>query len=194
MYNVDTALETEVTLTSANTSHIKFNVPNMEAGEYKVRGRCDIGDTDSPDNFKLKLSGISRTPGQMSTNGGRLTISGTGLPAAWPNTLFLGELTSSNGLGQTLDIVSMSTTEWVINIPAGVDGQTFTFKITDHHGNERSTTTTLMTSATESLTLTSAASAAPGTLSVSLDRSAGIASETPIMLYAYLSNMPEVME
>ena len=84
-----------------------FDVPLIQAGFYKIRVRLDpIGETNSL-SIVVK-SQFNPTSYSGSTEGGFISILGTGLPNSWPAKLFTLSL-KKNGL--MIDPVIIETSE-----------------------------------------------------------------------------------
>lgn len=83
--NILTGVVTTTNPSSSSANSVTFVVPSVESGPYNVVVRQDpIGETNS---FLLNITLVSSTvtPSSLSVNGGNVVISGTGLPASWPN-------------------------------------------------------------------------------------------------------------
>ena len=92
-----TSVTTEVTPDSASATEVVFEVPNLDAGFYTMRTRVD---PNGESNTKILQIGSTLTTSSydVSTEGGHVSIVGTGFPADdWPNSLFAIDRTS-NGI------------------------------------------------------------------------------------------------
>jgi hypothetical protein len=114
------------------------------------------------------------TPSALSVNGGQVTITGTGLPALWPNTYFNNFQLSINGATKkviALSVASTSTTTMVVNVPAGASGTVYTLIITSPINNlPKSVTFGQILTSTPTVNLTSTNPATAGTVAISLNR------------------------
>ena len=163
---MNTSKVTTVTPTSSSDVSVSFTLPDVEAGFYDVKVRADpIGETNS---YILVVYAqiIAKTPASISTQGGKFTITGTGLPETWPNPYWI--LTySKNKVFAQFEVLSTSPTAIVFNIPACSDKDLFNATFRSPTNNVIGMTLTALAASTPAISLTTSASAAAGSISFS---------------------------
>lgn len=159
--NKDTGVVTLVTPTSFNSTSVGFTVPNVESGSYNVKVRIDpIGETNGLLlTIQASITGVS--PSSLSTNGGKVTISGRGLPSAWPNSNFVLKIMSNGKFIQPV-VLGASSTALTLSLPSISNSFIFAISITPPVGSVLTASVTGLATATPILTLTSASLTTPG--------------------------------
>lgn len=112
----------------------------------------------------MNIAGLSTN--SLSVNGGQIKIKGTGFPSTWPNTYYnrISLMTGTKNL--PLKITSMTPSEIVLNVPAGVSGKTYSFSITTPMKATKSISFSQQTTSTPKVNLTSSSSISPNTISL----------------------------
>lgn len=120
--------------------------------------------------INLNINSVS--PGQLSVNGGRVTISGSGFPETWPNKYYNKMSLVTGGNNVALSIIEMTTSKIVFDIQRGFNSRSYTFSITSPLKLIKSTSFSQATSNTPTVVLTAPTnSIAANTLStISLNR------------------------
>lgn len=158
---MNTSKVTIVNPNSASDVSVNFTVPSVEAGFYDVKVRADpIGESNS---YLLVINAqiTAKSPASLSTQGGKFTITGTGLPETWPNPYWI--LTySKNKLSAQYEVLSTSATSIVFNIPACTDKDLFNATFTTPTNNVVGMTITALAASTPAISLTTAATVAAG--------------------------------
>lgn len=104
-----------------------------------------------------------------SVKGGRIDITGNGLPSSWPSPLFSISM-QSNSIPYDVEVISTSPTLMCLNVPEGVDGQVYDIVILTPREQEKTLTFTQTTADTPQVSLLTTVPAAAGMISVSLNR------------------------
>jgi hypothetical protein len=108
---------------------------------------------------KASITGVA--PAQLSTNGGKVTISGTGLPGSWPNANFMLSIMAGGALVQPQVLLS-SPSMMVLLLPAMPAGTTFAITLVSPLQNSVGVSVASKASSTPALTLSSLALGVPG--------------------------------
>lgn len=164
--NMNTSKVTTVIPTSASDVSVNFTLPNVEAGFYDVKVRADP--TGESNSYLLVVYAqiIGKSPASLSTQGGKFTITGTGLPETWPNPNWI--LTySKNKFFTQPEVLSTSATSIVFNIPACSDKDLFNATFITPTNNAIGMTLTALAASTPAISLTTSSSVAAGTNSFS---------------------------
>lgn len=168
--NKDTSLATTVTPSSVNATSITFNVPNLETGSYNVKARLDpVGETNA---FLLTITPAinAKTPSTFSTNGGRVVLSGYGLPNGWPNINYALKITQNNNVIQPF-IFSATPTAFTLILPPSTSGDVFNISLTFPNKGTLSSIITSATANTPVLAITSLPTVSPGNIQFSFSQS-----------------------
>jgi hypothetical protein len=181
--NMNTSKTTTVIPTSASDVSVTFTLPNVEAGFYDVKVRDDpIGETNS---YLLVVDAqiTAKSPASLSTQGGKFTITGTGLPESWPNPNWILTF-SKNKIFAQPEILSTSATSIVFNIPACSDKDLFNATFITPNNNVVGMTLTALAASTPEISLTSAASVAAGSNSFTFTQTT-LTTATPAHVEVY---------
>lgn len=131
-----------------------------------VRARIDpIGESNA---IALTINhNIATASGSSySANGAQVKITGSGFPSTWPNKHY-NKISLVTGVKSLpLDIVSMTPTQIVLNLPRAPlnSGRTYTFTIVNSMGTSKSIGLSQSASTTPTVNLVSSAIVAPNTV------------------------------
>ena len=156
--NTATKITTVVTPISSTSTQVVFAVPAVESGTYNVRVRSDpIGETNGY-TVKVNAQMTGASPGSVSVKGGRVTVSGRGLPERWPHPSFILKMTQA---GQVVKpkIVSTSATAMVFDLPESSHGTVFAWSMKSPQNNWVSASVTARDSHTPAMSLSTTTSA-----------------------------------
>lgn len=101
----------------------------------------------------MKIAGISTS--SLSVNGGQIKIRGMGFPSMWPNTYYNRISLNTGTKNLPLKITSMTPSEIVLLIPAGLSGRTYSFSITTPMKETKSISFSQQATSTPKVNLTS---------------------------------------
>jgi len=189
LVNRVTGVTTVLTPSSCTPTGIVAPVAGVESGYYFIKARTDdIGES----NGEMVTVGAAVTtvvPTSLSIHGGQVTIQGNGLPSTWPSTHYNDFLLTANSKSFTLDVVSSSATELVINLPAVTASTEYVLTIKSPSGSIRTAMFSQTTAATPTVTVVSPTTAsASGVVSVQLNRTASPSAEPEIVQVYSISN------
>lgn len=195
--NKITGKVTVVTPSSANATELVITLPALEAGIYAVRARVDpIGESNmSLLTVNMNINGVSA--GSISIHGGNIKILGTGFPSTWPNDHYNRMALNISTRNLPLNILSISTTQIVLKVPAGLNGRSYTFSLTTPMAVTKSTGFSQQNSATPNISYVGTPVIAPNTqtlitLNQTNTASATIKAVVPELVQIYSLSNPSV--
>ncbi len=117
-------------------------------------------------NVTTRISTI--TPSTLSTNGGRVTFAGTGLPATWPNSNFALTIQSGNTVLET-NSFDTNPTALTLLLPPSSNGYTLT--LITPLGDKLVRTVSVSSANTPSISLSSSSTVSSGTNTLTFTKS-----------------------
>lgn len=166
----NTSLVNVVTPTSTTATSITFTMPSVQSGWYDVKVRIDPAGESNGYLLQVTTAITTRTPSTISTSGARVTISGSGLPNGWPNTLYSLRITHNSAIIQPT-IFSATPSAFVVALPSSNSGDVFNVSLTTPTGGTLSSVFTSATANTPVLALTSPSTVASGSVSLTFSQS-----------------------
>lgn len=161
--NEETGQVTMVTPTNVIPTSLSFTVPSVESGSYNVKIRIDpIGESNG---YLLKVhAGLSSvSPSSISTFGGNVVLSGSGLPYSWPNSNFILKVTQNGALIQP-KVFSTAPNAFTLTLPSGNNGDSFAIILTSPSGDSIKASVSAQTASTPILALSSPSSTSAGNI------------------------------
>jgi hypothetical protein len=113
--------------------------------------------------LNITTAGSAATPTSFSVNGGNVVLSGTGLPAVWPNSNFALKIYCNNVLVEP-QVISTNPSALTLALPASTSGSSFVILLSSDVATYISYSVSSSSASTPLLTMTNSSSTSPGTI------------------------------